>query len=203
MANLIGTSNQVNVANGTGVLVGGTNATLSTPQDIHSGASPTFAGLTLNDNAAIGGSIYDSYILWLTGSITTGVSQTGLVIENTGSTAATGSVLAARFKPATAAGTFTCGQMIGVQIDDGSKGANSIITTQYGLLIDNMTVGSTNYAIYTNTGAVRFGGAVTCASTLTVTSSITATAGITSNSGVGISYANPDTDLIPLFRTRV
>ena len=42
---LTGTANQVAVTNGDGT-VG--NPVLSTPQDIHSGASPTFAGLTLN-----------------------------------------------------------------------------------------------------------------------------------------------------------
>lgn len=41
-----GTTNQVNVTNGDGTI------TLSTPQDIHSGASPTFAGLTVNGDIA-------------------------------------------------------------------------------------------------------------------------------------------------------
>jgi len=41
LATITGTSNQVSVSNGAGTI------TLSTPQDIHSGASPTFAGLTL------------------------------------------------------------------------------------------------------------------------------------------------------------
>lgn len=42
---ITGTTNQVNVANGDGV---SGNPTLSTPQDIHTGASPTFAALTLS-----------------------------------------------------------------------------------------------------------------------------------------------------------
>lgn len=41
LATISGTSNQVSVTNGAGSI------TLATPQDIHSGASPTFAGLTL------------------------------------------------------------------------------------------------------------------------------------------------------------
>ena len=46
-ANLVGTTNQVNLsASGTGVLVGSTNITLSLPQNIHTAASPTFAGAT-------------------------------------------------------------------------------------------------------------------------------------------------------------
>lgn len=43
-----GTSNQVSVSNGDG----SGNITLSLPQDIHSGASPTFAGLTLSNATA-------------------------------------------------------------------------------------------------------------------------------------------------------
>ena len=41
LATLTGTTNQVNIVNGSGTI------TLSLPQDIHSGASPTFAGATL------------------------------------------------------------------------------------------------------------------------------------------------------------
>lgn len=48
---LLGTTNQVSVATGTGRLVGG-NATLSLPQNIHSGASPTFSALTLSGLSA-------------------------------------------------------------------------------------------------------------------------------------------------------
>jgi hypothetical protein len=47
-ANLLGTTNQVTVTGGTGVLLGTANATLTLPQDIHTGASPTFAGATLS-----------------------------------------------------------------------------------------------------------------------------------------------------------
>lgn len=46
-ATLTGTTNQVNVTNGGGSI------TLSTPQDIHTGASPTFAGATM-DNLTVG-----------------------------------------------------------------------------------------------------------------------------------------------------
>lgn len=44
---ITGTTNQVNVNNGNGV---SGNPTLSTPQDIHTGASPTFAGMTLSND---------------------------------------------------------------------------------------------------------------------------------------------------------
>lgn len=45
LATLTGTANQVTVTNGAGTI------TLSTPQDIHTGASPTFASLTLSATA--------------------------------------------------------------------------------------------------------------------------------------------------------
>ena len=41
--------------------------------------------------------------------------------------------------------------------------AGGTVTNQYGLYIDSLTTGGTNYAIYTNSGAVRFGDAVTIA----------------------------------------
>jgi len=45
-ADLLGTANRVTVTGGTGVLVGATSATLTLPQDIHTGASPTFVSVT-------------------------------------------------------------------------------------------------------------------------------------------------------------
>ena len=56
---VVGTVNQVNVAKAAGV------ATLSTPQDIHTGASPTFAGLDLT---AVTGSSTSSDVLVLNGT---------------------------------------------------------------------------------------------------------------------------------------
>lgn len=47
---LTGTTNQVSIANGDGT---GGNPVFSLPQNIHTGASPTFAGITINGNAAI------------------------------------------------------------------------------------------------------------------------------------------------------
>jgi len=41
-----------------------------------------------------------------------------------------------------------------------TKGANITITTLYGLKIDDVNVGATNYAIYTGAGLVRFGDVV-------------------------------------------
>jgi hypothetical protein len=43
VANISGTANQVNITNGAGTI------TLSTPQDIHTGASPTFSNMTVSN----------------------------------------------------------------------------------------------------------------------------------------------------------
>jgi hypothetical protein len=47
-ANLLGTTNQITVVNGTGVVLGLNNVTLSLPQNIHTAATPTFNQLTLS-----------------------------------------------------------------------------------------------------------------------------------------------------------
>jgi len=52
---ITGTTNQVTVTNGDGV---SGNPTLALPQDIHSGASPTFAALTITGGAVIEGLTY-------------------------------------------------------------------------------------------------------------------------------------------------
>lgn len=54
---ITGTSNQVNVSNGNGV---SGNPTLSLPQDIHTGASPTFAGATFSADITIPDEVYGS-----------------------------------------------------------------------------------------------------------------------------------------------
>jgi hypothetical protein len=55
---ITGTSNQVNVANGNGV---SGNPTLSLPQDIHTGANPTFNNITAANNIAFGGAAFDAW----------------------------------------------------------------------------------------------------------------------------------------------
>lgn len=47
LSDILGTANQVAVASGTARVIGG-DVTLSLPQDIHSGASPQFTGLTIS-----------------------------------------------------------------------------------------------------------------------------------------------------------
>ena len=56
MGNLTGTTNQISVSNGTGAIIG-TEVNLSLPQNIHTGASPTFAGLTANGSIHVTGDL--------------------------------------------------------------------------------------------------------------------------------------------------
>ncbi len=71
VANLAGTTNQISLsASGTGVLIG-TSITLSLPQNIHTGATPTFAGLTLSGLAGTGTRITTSTSAGVQGNATT------------------------------------------------------------------------------------------------------------------------------------
>jgi len=84
---ITGTSNQVSVSNGDGV---SGNPTLSTPQDIHTGASPTFASLTLTGNLAVQGTtttvssenvlLADNYTIHNYGYTTDAAQSAGFVV---------------------------------------------------------------------------------------------------------------------------
>lgn len=73
---------------------------------------------------------------------------------------------------------YTINNAYGLRVQDASKHVDSTIANAFGLRIENITAGGTNYAIYTNGGAVRFGDAVTCASTLTASGTLTATGNV-------------------------
>ncbi len=72
-ATLTGTTNQLIVTNGAGAI------TLSLPQDIHTGATPTFAGMTLNGNLDItagGATILGTTSINASGAATTSIGNT-------------------------------------------------------------------------------------------------------------------------------
>ena len=81
-ADILGTSNQVSVANGSDVLWGSTDVTLSLPQDIHTGASPTFANLTDSGITATH-VVYGGVAGLLTGSANMTFNGTNLLITGT------------------------------------------------------------------------------------------------------------------------
>lgn len=113
-----------------------------------------------------------------------GLSQFGVVSNPVFSSAATTSADAIYARVQTAVAAFTMTYAAAIEIGDAVLGTGSAIITQYGLYVASLTAGGTNYAIYTNVGAVRFGGAVTAASTLAVTS--TAAIGTTALAYVGL-----------------
>lgn len=140
------------------------------------------------------------------GTLLAGTSTIAIKVQNTWQSTAGASMLGLQLAPTITSGTVGATQALmrmlvsnpttanvswtitdfrHVHITNVSKGASNTITTQYGILIDAMTAGGTNYALYTNAGLVVFGDAVTIASGgLTVTGGITAsTVGITVTAG--------------------
>lgn len=59
-SDLLGTTNRVTVSNGANKILGSFDVTLTLPQDIHTGASPQFTGLTLTGQATIQGTSTNS-----------------------------------------------------------------------------------------------------------------------------------------------
>lgn len=84
-------------------------------------------------------------------------TQYGILNQPTFGSAVTSDANAIYAQVFTAAAAFTMSRAIAVHIADASKGAGSSITSNYAIYIEPMTSGGTNYAIYTNTGLVRFG----------------------------------------------
>jgi hypothetical protein len=66
----------------------------------------------------------------------------------------------------TEAASFTMASATAFYAADPLKGTGSAITTAYGLYVENITAGGTNYAIYTVGGRVRLGGLPTSATGL-------------------------------------
>jgi hypothetical protein len=145
---ILGTANQVNVSTVAGV------ATLSTPQDIHTGAAPTFAGMTLTGLSAgasnqvlirntTTNAVETRTIFTLPGGIGTNttliwdgtnwVENTAVTMSPTGDIATTGDLSA---DDATLGGTLTVNSGGDVVLPNGvidnSELANSSINVSYG-----------------------------------------------------------------------
>ena len=117
--------------------------------------------LSVGSTIALGGVAADASVGVLTLGLTTSTAtdQYSFYAASTASTAATVSGTGVHAYVVTAAGSFTMTDAYAFRAANGSKGAGSAITNYYGLYVDSITSGATlNYAIYTNTGVVRFGG---------------------------------------------
>lgn len=113
--------------------------------------------------------------LRLGGSNLTGATQVGVLFDQVFFTsAATSAMQGISITLRSAVATFTTGTVSSLIVNDIVKGAGHTVTTQYGLFIQTLTAGATNYAIYTNgTTPSAFGGAVTITGALGVTGAIT------------------------------
>jgi hypothetical protein len=109
----------------------------------------------------IGGAAAGSVGLWLTPTGLTGSTTIhGVLSAPVGGIGATARIVGVTGAPATAAASFTSAQVISLWANNPTKGAGSTITTAYGLLVEDITTGATNYSVYTGSAPSRFGGRV-------------------------------------------
>lgn len=95
-------------------------------------------------------------------STLTGSGQRGISSEPIFNSQATVYATAGHFQPVLASASWTLPILYGARIIQPSVGATvPTITTQYGLFIDDVNRGGTNYALYTGDGLVSLGAAVT------------------------------------------
>lgn len=105
-------------------------------------------------------------------STLTGSGQRGVSSEPIFNSQASVYATAGHFQPVFASGTYTIPILYGVRIVNPVTVAGVSVTTQYGLYIYDVNYGGTNYALYTNDGAISFGAGITVR-----TGSVTLTSG--------------------------
>ena len=123
-----------------------------------SGNTAIAGTLAATSNSSIGPGGGSSSTALLFNTTCTGVSgttQQGIEMDLTGTSAATGAILAFRGRVTTAAAAFTCTDVIQFYADNVSKGAGSTITNQYGFQCTDQTQGGTLNVGYS--GAVSAG----------------------------------------------
>jgi hypothetical protein len=117
--------------------------------------------ITNNGTISVGANAFTTRGITVASSVTGGTSVTGIYSQPVGQSDGTSELRAYVAEPNTQATSYTCAATMGMRVNNAVKGAGSTITIQYGIFIDNQTQGGTNYALYTNTGLVRFGDLVT------------------------------------------
>lgn len=127
----------------------------------------TAENIEVDGKIAVGGASFDSVGVRVVSTNLAGSGQYGVYSVPSFSATATGSGIGVYTKPGTAAAAFTQTFIAGFYAAAPTKGAGSTITTAYGLFIESVSAGATNYAIYTQTGTVRFGDVVQFAGTNT------------------------------------
>jgi hypothetical protein len=173
---LIGTTSSTGLTGAGGLKIASSTAgssgagALVVTGGLSAGAASYFGGAIRAGNIGFGGSAAQASVaLYCAAESTSGINQYGFLWDAVMSGATTSNVISTVLK-AKAGSTITTG--ISIQIGTAELGAGSAITTNYGLKIENQTVGGTNYAIHTGTGLVQFGGAATFASAVSITGNV-------------------------------
>jgi len=135
-------------------------------------AAGAFTTLSASGNSTLTGAVgfgaAPSAARWLnvTPATSGSANQYGAFISPTVSAEATGTATGVYARVLTAAVAFTAANVAAIKAANATKGAGSTISTQYGVYVEPMTVGSTNWAVYTaGTTASYHGGDVVLAAT--------------------------------------
>jgi hypothetical protein len=132
-------------------------------------ASPTLSGTvggaltwsasqTFSSRIGIGGAPFADINTYIQGTTVGSASTTwGVVVEPVFPATSTAGIVDIEADLWTIASAWTAASGTVLHIKDANKGAGSAITTQYGIRIDNLAAGGTNYAIKTGTGKVDLG----------------------------------------------
>ena len=136
-------------------------------------ALSTSSTFSASSYAAVGGAVSANSQLYVRGTMVgTGTNQYAALVQTTFPVAATSSMQGLYVQSTGAAGTYTTTDVVGVNVQAFALGAGQTVTnsygmfigasshaatTKYGIQINNVTGGTTNYALYTGTGQVRFG----------------------------------------------
>lgn len=148
--------------------------------NVYSSGSGNFAGgaAITGGTFGVGGAQNAGIGVYIQNTALSGTSQYAIAANPvfTSSATTSGRTIQAAFS--TAAASFTMANGYGVYVAPPTIGSGSIVTTLYGLYVDNQTGGGTNYAIFTSgTAPSQFGGPVNVSnsSTSLVASTFTST----------------------------
>lgn len=127
----------------------------------------------------VGGNSVSSNGITVQNTTLSGVNQRGVSAQPVFTSGATSSGVGLFSKPSTVDASFTQVTMAGAYLADATRGAASTITTQYGVFIENMTAGSTNWQVYSagNTPSY-YAGEIRSGTTLNLSLGSTTTNGV-------------------------
>lgn len=136
-----------------------TNKTLSAGTLTGATTLPGSGEIGSTGNIAIGRATADKIGLWVARTLGAGSDSAGVQVSPTFHASAASSAYGISVAQASAAGSYTITNSIGLRLHDGFAGAGSTWTNYYALYIDEPTVASTtNRAIYVLGGTSEFAG---------------------------------------------